>query len=82
MCSPPNKDFWYTIKKVHSMDSYYMESSLYYYYENFDLSALYSFKRLFYRTAFRSNIVYFDVLCIHISYEAVATWLTKNQHTF
>ena len=31
MCSPPNKDFWYTIKKVHSMESYYMESSLYYY---------------------------------------------------
>ena len=23
MCSPPNKDFWYTIKKVHSMESYY-----------------------------------------------------------
>ena len=30
MCSPPNKDFWYTIKKVHSMENYYMESSLYY----------------------------------------------------
>ena len=25
MCSPPNKEFWYTVKKVHSMESYYME---------------------------------------------------------
>ena len=27
MRSPPNKDFWYTIKKVYSMESYYMQAT-------------------------------------------------------
>ena len=50
----------------------------YYYYENFDFSALYIFKRLFYRAAFSSNIVYYYVLYNISHYEAVPSWLTKN----
>ena len=50
----------------------------YHYYENFDFSALYIFNRLFYRAAFSSNIVYYDVVYNIYQYEAVANWLTNN----